>query len=62
MPYTKDQCAAFAAKAARGEKVPSDWKEHCTKSEQRKAERRKGDRRKSRERRSHASKLYGATS
>jgi hypothetical protein len=29
MPYTKDQCKAFGAKARRGERVPSDWKEHC---------------------------------
>ena len=34
MPYTSEQCAAFGAKAGRGEKVPSDWKAHCTKAQQ----------------------------
>lgn len=31
MPYTAAQCRAFAVKAARGERVPSDWKKHCKK-------------------------------
>jgi len=44
MPYTKKQCALFGAKSSRGEKVPSDWKEHCTKSEQKKAAKRKAAR------------------
>lgn len=29
MPYTYEQCQLFAAKAARGEAVPKDWREHC---------------------------------
>lgn len=29
MPYTKEQCKAFAIKAANGEVVPADWKKHC---------------------------------
>lgn len=41
MPYTKEQCRAFGAKASRGESVPSDWKKHCTKAEQKKAAKRK---------------------
>lgn len=31
MPYTAAQCKVFAIKAARGEKVPADWKKHCKK-------------------------------
>lgn len=31
MPYTPAQCRKFAAMAARGEKVPDDWKQHCRK-------------------------------
>lgn len=34
MPYNAAQCALFAEMEARGEKPPSDWKRHCTKSEQ----------------------------
>lgn len=29
MPYSYGQCQAFATKAARGEKVPADWRKHC---------------------------------
>jgi hypothetical protein len=29
MPYSYSQCQVFAAKAARGEKVPADWRKHC---------------------------------
>jgi hypothetical protein len=42
MPYTPEQCKAFGAKSARGEKVPADWKEHCTKEAQQKAAGHKG--------------------
>lgn len=31
MPYSKAQCSAFGAKADRGEDVPDDWKEQCSK-------------------------------
>lgn len=31
MPYTPAQCRKFAAMAARGERVPADWKRHCRK-------------------------------
>ena len=36
MPYTPAQCRAFAAKAARGEHVPADWRKHCRKDAQKK--------------------------
>lgn len=36
MPYTAAQCRAFAAKEARGERVPSDWKHYCKKENQKK--------------------------
>ena len=29
MPYNRDQCKLFAAKAARGEAVPDDWRDQC---------------------------------
>jgi len=29
MPYTREQCKAFAAKAGRGEQVPDDWRDKC---------------------------------
>lgn len=41
MPYTAAQCRAFAAKAARGERVPADWKEHCRKDKPKKSTKRK---------------------
>ena len=31
MPYTPAQCRKFAAMAARGERVPDDWRKHCRK-------------------------------
>jgi hypothetical protein len=36
MPYTPAQCRAFAVKAKKGQKVPSDWKEHCKKTKRKK--------------------------
>lgn len=29
MPYTCPQCAAFGARASRGESVPKDWRDYC---------------------------------
>lgn len=29
MPYTKEQCAAFAAMEREGKTVPADWRQHC---------------------------------
>lgn len=40
MPYTAAQCRKFAVMAARGEKVPADWKEHCKKSSKKKKKKR----------------------
>lgn len=36
MPYTAAQCRKFAVMAARGERVPDDWKHHCKKENQKK--------------------------
>lgn len=45
MPYTYEQCQAFAAKAARGEKVPDDWREHCRGVKKPKAKKKQGKKR-----------------
>lgn len=45
MPYNSKQCRLFGAKQSRGESVPSDWKEKCTKAEQKKAAKRKAAKR-----------------
>lgn len=44
MPYTAAQCRKFAVMAANGERVPSDWKEHCKKHNQKKDEKHRGKR------------------
>ena len=41
MPYTVAQCRKFAAMAARGERVPADWKKHCRKDAAKKPAKRK---------------------
>lgn len=41
MPYTAAQCRKFAVMAARGERVPDDWKEHCRKGAKKKKEKKR---------------------
>ena len=55
MPYTTSQCGLFAEMEKRGERVPADWKQHCTKEQQAIANRR-AENRSNKKRKKHGRK------